>query len=547
MTSTRVFIYGSCVSRDTFEHLDPSQFELVQYVARQSALSATTRPVSLVAPPGMTSRFQQRMIEGDFGSNLRPLLQKYANETDVLLIDLTDERLGVYLLPDGTVVTRSVELIESGAEQSLPSGTHYVQFGTQQHFEYWSGAIRALGDIIRSTMPHVSVALLDLPWAEWSESGDRTPDSFGVGASQANPVFRPYIEAAVTALNAHVISLGPDQVSSGPHHPWGDAPFHYSENVYLETVRRLTGSEGRVVWGPGADARAKPSSSTGATPRAKAQPASKKAAGTPGTVPLSSGPSFVLSGTHRGGTLWLQRRLEKHTDVYFGAAGTTNYFARKERFTDAQEAAKYAAEFTDPHRLGGERSPTYFWHANGSAFSPKRIDTAAAIRDALHPSAKVVLTLRDPVSRAVSAYWSYFASGKFDLPTSMFQLPTNLGVVDLGFYKRHYEHWASVLGADRIVVLLQDDLEADPQDYLRQALTGLGLDPARGTWSAAELKKRENVKTWLKPFKARAPIDAQEIGALLQLYKTDIAFVESLVGRKLPGWKSFRELRSKLL
>ncbi|WP_157236675.1 XcbB/CpsF family capsular polysaccharide biosynthesis protein [Promicromonospora sukumoe] len=250
MSKTRVFIYGSCVSRDTFEHFDPEQFELVQYVARQSALSATTRPVELMAPPTLESRFQQRMIAGDFGSSLRRMLPDFAEHVDVLLVDLTDERLGVYLLPDGTVLTRSVELIQSGAENHLPQGTRHLPFGTQQHFEYWQGAIRALGESIRSMMPHVGIALLDIPWAEWSESGQPTPDSFGVSAAQANPVFRPYVEAAAQALGAHVISVDPSTVASGPHHPWGDAPFHYAERVYLDVVRQLTGIEGRVVWGP---------------------------------------------------------------------------------------------------------------------------------------------------------------------------------------------------------------------------------------------------------------------------------------------------------
>lgn len=251
MSKTKVFIYGSCVSRDTFEHLDPEHFELVEYVARQSVLSATTRSVEMLAPPTLESRFQQRMVTGDFRSSLRTSLAQHASEIDVLLIDLTDERLGVYLLPDGTVVTRSVELIESGAEQSLPQGAQHVAFGTQQHYEYWSGAIRALGESIRQTAPRAAIALLDIPWAEWSETGQQTPDSFGVGAAQANPVFRSYVEVAAQALGAHVISLEPSEVMSGPHHPWGDAPFHYAENVYLEIARRLTGEEGRVVWGPG--------------------------------------------------------------------------------------------------------------------------------------------------------------------------------------------------------------------------------------------------------------------------------------------------------
>jgi hypothetical protein len=280
MSKTRVFIYGSCVSRDTFEHLDPEQFELVEYVARQSVLSATTRPVEMLPPPTLDSRFQQRMVNGDFTSNLRPLLTQRAGEIDVLLVDLTDERLGVYLLPDGTVVTRTVELIESGAEQSLPQGAHHVAFGTQQHFEYWSGAVRALGDAIRNTQPQIAVAILDIPWADWSESGQQTPESFGIGAAQANPVFRSYVEVAVQALGAHVVTLDPSEVMSSSHHPWGDAPFHYAESVYLRAVRQLTGTEGRVVWGP-------TSTSTG--------PVSSPASGTRTTLTTHRSPDLAAT------------------------------------------------------------------------------------------------------------------------------------------------------------------------------------------------------------------------------------------------------------
>lgn len=307
MSKTRVFIYGSCVSRDTFEHLDPEQFELVEYVARQSALSATTRPVESVAPPTLTSRFQQRMVTGDFQSSLRPLLAQHAADIDVLLIDLTDERLGVYLLPDGTVVTRSVELIESGAEQSLPQGAHYVAFGTQQHYEYWSGAIRALGDSIRQTAPRAAIALLDIPWAEWSESGQQTPDSFGVGAAQANPVFRSYVEVAAQALGAHVISLDAAEVVSGPHHPWGDAPFHYAEKVYLEIVRLLTGAEGRVVWGPGA--------SRTMTADLPSQAASTPAVATRASVRAGSGGSSYIDGETLMSLTWKLGRIEGTHEV----------------------------------------------------------------------------------------------------------------------------------------------------------------------------------------------------------------------------------------
>jgi hypothetical protein len=153
------------------------------------------------------------------------------------------------MLPDGSFVTRSVELIESGGEQYLPQGTKHIAFGTQQHFDYWTTAMEYIGEQMRTRMPQATIVLLDIPWAEWSETGSQTPGSFGMQAPDANPVFQSYARMAARALGAHVISMEPSEVLSSPHHPWGDAPFHYAEKVYLEIVQRLTGAPGRTVWG----------------------------------------------------------------------------------------------------------------------------------------------------------------------------------------------------------------------------------------------------------------------------------------------------------
>jgi hypothetical protein len=532
MTSTRVFIYGSCVSRDTFEHLDPEQFELVQYVARQSVLSATTRPVELMAPPSAASRFQQRMLDGDFRSSLRPLLQQYANEVDVLLVDLTDERLGVYLLPDGTVVTRSVELIESGAEQSLPQGTRYVQFGTQQHFEYWSGAIRALGDTIRQAMPHASVALLNVPWAEWSESGAPTPDSFGVTAAQANPVFASYVEAAREALGAHVVSLDPADVVSGPHHPWGDAPFHYAERVYLDIVRRLTGSEGRVVWGEPVAAGPEP---------ANVSTASGPVVGSGPVGPLKGGPNLVLAGTQRGGVEWLKKRLALLPEFFVAPDTASNFFNRPDRFGDPAKVTEYldAFEAANGAPWRAEVSPNYFWHSDSSPYSTDTgpHDAATAFAELAAPEARVLLSLRNPVERAVSAYWIHFSVAKFDLPSSIFTVPPRLGTLDLGFYRRHYDRWASAVDANRISVVLYDDLVEDPARYLAHVLTSLGARSTVDQVPAAELVPPTDHAPWLKPFKKRHPVSALEIAALVTLYEKDIRFTEEVTQRDLSAWR----------
>jgi len=238
----RVFIYGSCVSRDSYEYFDSTQFELAEYVARQSAISAYTRPVELMAPPLLDSPFQQRMVTGDFQSSLPALIRDTAGSIDLFLVDLTDERLGAYILPDGSVVTRSLELISSGAENSLPPGSHHIPFGSDAHLQYWSQGLETIAALLQTHHPRAGVALLDIPWASTSETGAPTPPSFGVSALEANGMYRPYVDAAARILDAQVVSLDPSEVLSSPQHPWGDAPFHYAERTYREVVSQIMGA-----------------------------------------------------------------------------------------------------------------------------------------------------------------------------------------------------------------------------------------------------------------------------------------------------------------
>jgi hypothetical protein len=554
MSKTRVFIYGSCVSRDTFEHLDPEQFELVEYVARQSVLSAYTKPVELMAPPTLKSRFQQRMITGDFSSSLRSQMATHGSATDFVLVDLTDERLGAYLLPDGSIVTRSVELIESGGEQYLPQGTQHIAFGTQQHFDYWTTAMQSVGEHMRGQMSQATIVLLDIPWAEWSETGAQTPGSFGMQAAEANPIFRSYAQAAAQTLGAHVISMEPSEVVSSPDHPWGDAPFHYAEKVYVEIVKRLTGQEGRVVWGAGAtrtgtaDLPAQPATTGGATTQtATRQRAKSQDAERPARLQRlpDGGPNFLIAGVHRSGTTWLQKQLSYHPEVFMTSGGkASNFFNNAKRVKDSKEAEAYVKLFSDGRERSrrGERTVMYFWDGLGTKISPQRVNTADNVAQMLDPNAPVILSVRDPVSRAVSAYWANIATGQIDLSTTLFRGNPSAGIIDLGFYRRHYEAWAKAIGPERISVLLYDDLLTDPAAYLGQAMRALGLSDSSAFWSKVTLDKRENYKSWLGPLKKSGQVSGLEVNVLLELYRDDIAFMEDLLSRRLDHWRDLSQL-----
>ncbi|QAY63615.1 hypothetical protein ET495_10540 [Xylanimonas allomyrinae] len=234
-----VFIWGSCVSRDTYSRMTPGTYRLLAYVARQSAISAATPPVTGVAPPRLDSAFQERMVRGDFESNLLPMIKAAATSIDVLLVDLTDERLGVLTVPDGTAITRSNELIASGADRSLREEYAHRTFGSDAHFETWLDAVDAVGRSIRAAAPGLRIVLLDIAWARHFENGEPTPASYGLSAAAGNGLMRRYVDAAAAALRAHVVSLPESAVTADAAHVWGEAPFHYTSATYAKAVTAI--------------------------------------------------------------------------------------------------------------------------------------------------------------------------------------------------------------------------------------------------------------------------------------------------------------------
>lgn len=251
--TTRVFIYGSCVSRDTFGYLPEDQYSLVRYVARQSLISAfAPADIDGLDLSTLTSSFQRRMMLGDVAGSLTQDLRDLGGCTDLILWDLCDERLGVYRHTNGAVVTRSVELVRSGAESRFATWEH-IPFGTDDHFRLWMTAVAKFFERLGSAGLLERVALLAIPWATHLSDGSVTPASYGLTARAANPMYERYYRAVADVHPIRVVSLSPEAVTGDTGHRWGPAPFHYSAEVYTEIagaierlVQRAENSAGRA-------------------------------------------------------------------------------------------------------------------------------------------------------------------------------------------------------------------------------------------------------------------------------------------------------------
>jgi len=256
-------------------------------------------------------------------------------------------------------------------------------------------------------------------------------------------------------------------------------------------------------------------------------------------------PNLVIAGAQKSGTTWLHTMLDMHPHIKMSRPKELGFFNRPYNIDDRLALDHYMSHFSDAgeHRYVGESTPHYFWVKSPECpFSPKGSDhdIAKFMRETLGPLAKIIILLRDPVTRAVSAFHHHFAMGRIDCGSSILSCDHSLGIVDMGFYKRHLRHWSDVFRGE-LQVYVYDDIKSKPTDLLRSVLQSLEL-------SDAELPPRElidrrvNARTAiLRRFREAGSefpgIRSSDVPALLDLYLPSIEYVESYLQRDLPTWK----------
>ncbi|HEX7350867.1 DUF6270 domain-containing protein [Brachybacterium sp.] len=238
----RVTVYGSCVARDTMDLAGPEELEVVAYIARQSLLSADhDASPRFPADVEVGSEFQRRMMVGDFAGNLEERLREVGEETDVLLWDLADERHGVHLFEDGSIVTRSIDIVRQPEVLSVVEGARHIPFGEDEHFDLWASRAERLRELLTELELFEKTIVLRVPWALVTTDGKSTPWSMGTNAREANATYHRYYEH-LADLGFRILELQPLGVLADPEHRWGLAPFHYTQDVYEEIVQRVLNS-----------------------------------------------------------------------------------------------------------------------------------------------------------------------------------------------------------------------------------------------------------------------------------------------------------------
>ncbi len=158
------------------------------------------------------------------------------------------------------MATRSVDGIRAGVDAQLEHAP-LISFGSRKHRLLFLRALRTFADQLRGLGLLSKTVLLAPAWATHTRAGTPTPSSFGLRPDRANRLYDDYHAAVRHTLDPTVISLTVAEVAADPDHPWGIAPFHYTEEVYENLTGaiashaepRISASPRRVE--PGGDAQ----------------------------------------------------------------------------------------------------------------------------------------------------------------------------------------------------------------------------------------------------------------------------------------------------
>lgn len=270
-------------------------------------------------------------------------------------------------------------------------------------------------------------------------------------------------------------------------------------------------------------------------------------------------PDFIIAGTQKAGTTWLRSNLFSHPSIT-GSTKQLHFFDQQYR-----RGLEWYCKHFDAAQAGqlvGEKTTEYF-----------DIDTADTVASRIAkdcPDTKVIVILREPVARTLSALKHMVNTGNELLPTNLDALLfedklrpdiQSFRYIDRSFYSRQLSAFCSHLNKDKLLVLVfEEDVVSEPLKGLQRTLSFLGVDMERFEINANPVNVRQMSRPgiWLmnrfrrvpfarslvwrldqiSPFERWKPVfSCTTIQRLHELFAPEKEAVYQILGRRIKAWE----------
>lgn len=248
-------------------------------------------------------------------------------------------------------------------------------------------------------------------------------------------------------------------------------------------------------------------------------------------------PNFLIVGAQKAGTRWLRHNLGCHPDVFTAEAEVGYFHSRRFRLGRDWYRRQFAG--WSGQRAVGESTPAYSAAPDLALRSARRIEVQL-------PEARLFAVLRDPCERTYSAFIHHMGLGRIDPSTDLLEYvearppeEDGLRLVVGGLYAENLSPYLERFG-DRLLVLLNEEIDADPDDVYRRALSHLDLDTG---FRPEELDRvrfsnpTPRGSKYRSSGRERRALSERERRALYPYFAADVERLETILGRDLSHWR----------
>lgn len=285
-------------------------------------------------------------------------------------------------------------------------------------------------------------------------------------------------------------------------------------------------------------------------------------------------PDFLLIGAQKAGTTWLWRMLEPHPGTDLPEKKEIHFFGGSENYRKGKQWYYNHFAALDSSKVIGEASTTYlydavpFWHNPSDLLEVDHsLPTIPELITTELPDIKILVILRDPVWRAVSAYKHWMRknrtgtiSPRLGLKKTAIRYP-KMRILECGFYTRYLKLWKEFVDPERMLVLVfEEDVVKSPEKTLPRVYDFLGLDmdffpenPSKpvhtaSTWTRivfnhyAHIVSPRLAKSSLGnvfnrfDFLKSSAITQEDIAFLRSAYLPEKTDLETMLGRDISSW-----------
>lgn len=192
-------------------------------------------------------------------------------------------------------------------------------------------------------------------------------------------------------------------------------------------------------------------------------------------------PNFLVIGAQKAGTTWLSENISCHPEVYSPATKELHYFNKKTNFEKGKEW--YLKHFEDAKDLNvkaiGEYTPNYFWTSNNKFDDSEsyRTKNIPKLIKEQFPDIKLILILRNPVQRAISAYYWQIMMRRISPNQNILEIMKHYGILSMGFYDEHLNNYLKYFDLNQMLILIfENDLLNKKDTTIERIYKFIGVD-----------------------------------------------------------------------